>query len=54
MMKTEYFEISKIFLQFSYKVPKCENFHRTDFFLFYTIKLLWVCDFRAKIKNLKF
>ncbi len=24
------------------KVPKCENFHRTDFFYFYTIKPLWV------------
>jgi hypothetical protein len=36
------------------KVPKCENFHRTDFFYFYTIKPLWVGDFRAKIKNSKF
>jgi hypothetical protein len=36
------------------KVPKCENFHRTDFFYFYTIKPLWVGDFRAKIKNLNF
>jgi hypothetical protein len=36
------------------KVPKCENFHRTDFFDFFTIKPLWVGDFRAKIKNLKF
>ncbi len=36
------------------KVPKCENFHRTDFFYFFTIKPLWVCDFRAKIKNKKF
>ncbi len=33
------------------KVPKCENFHRTDFFYFLTIKPLWVGDFRAKIKN---
>jgi hypothetical protein len=33
------------------KVPKCENFHRTDFFDFYTMKPLWVGDFRAKIKN---
>jgi hypothetical protein len=23
------------------KVPKCENFHRTDFFYFYTIKSLY-------------
>jgi hypothetical protein len=36
------------------KVPKCENFHRTDFFDFFTIKPLWVGDFRAKIKNEKF
>ncbi len=36
------------------KVPKCENFHRTDFFDFFTIKPLWVGDFRAKIKNSKF
>jgi hypothetical protein len=36
------------------KVSKCENFHRTDFFYFYTIKPLWVGDFRAKIKNSKF
>ncbi len=36
------------------KVPKCENFHRTDFFYFFTIKPLWVGDFRAKIKNSKF
>ncbi len=39
------------------KVPKCENFHRTDFFYFYTIKPLWVGDFRVKrvkIKNSKF
>jgi hypothetical protein len=33
------------------KVPKCENFHHTDFFYFYTIKPPWVGDFRAKIKN---
>jgi hypothetical protein len=33
------------------KVPKCENFHRTDSFYFFTIKPLWVGDFRAKIKN---
>ncbi len=33
------------------KVPKCENFHRTDFFYFFTIKPPWVGDFRAKIKN---
>ena len=33
------------------KVPKCENFHRTDFFDFFTIKPLWVGDFRAQIKN---
>jgi hypothetical protein len=33
------------------KVPKCENFHRTDFFDFFTIKPLWVGGFRAKIKN---
>jgi hypothetical protein len=32
------------------KVPKCENFHRTDFFYFFTIKPLWVGDFRAKLK----
>jgi hypothetical protein len=38
----------------SLKVPKCENFHRTDFFYFFTIKPLWVGDFRAKIKNEKF
>ena len=31
-------------------MPKCENFHRTDFFNFFTIKPLWVGDFRAKIK----
>jgi hypothetical protein len=31
------------------KVPKCENFHRADFFDFFTIKPLWVGDFRAKI-----
>jgi hypothetical protein len=36
------------------KVPKCENFHRTDFFYFFTIEPLWVGDFRAKIKNSKF
>ncbi len=36
------------------KVPKWENFHLTDFFYFYTIKPLWVGDFRAKIKNSKF
>jgi hypothetical protein len=36
------------------KVHKCENFHRTDYFYFYTIKPLWVGDFRAKIKKLKF
>jgi len=36
------------------KVPKCENFHRTDFFDFFTIKPLRVGDFRAKIKNSKF
>jgi hypothetical protein len=36
------------------KVPKCENFHCTDFFYCYTIKPLWVGDFRAKIKNSKF
>ncbi len=36
------------------KVPKYENFHRTDFFYFYTIKPLWVGDFRAKIKNSKY
>ncbi len=35
------------------KVPKCENFDRTDFFYFYTIKPLWVGDFRAKIKKFK-
>jgi hypothetical protein len=35
------------------KVPKCENFHRTDSFYFFTIKPLWVGDFRAKIKNSK-
>ncbi len=34
-------------------MPKCENFYRTDFFYFYTIKPLWVGDFRAKIKNSK-
>ncbi len=33
------------------KVPKCENFHRADSFYFFTIKPLWVGDFRAKIKN---
>ncbi len=33
------------------KVPKCENFHHTDFFYLYTIKPLWVGDFRAKIKK---
>jgi hypothetical protein len=31
----------------------CENFHRTDFFYFYTIKPLWEGDFRAKIKKFK-
>jgi hypothetical protein len=36
------------------KVPKCENLHSTDFFYFYTIKPLWVGDFRAKIKNSTF
>ncbi len=36
------------------KVPKCENFHRTYFIYFYTIKPLWVGDFRVKIKNSKF
>jgi hypothetical protein len=35
-------------------VPKCENFHRTDSFYFYTIKPLWVGDFRAKIKSSNF
>jgi hypothetical protein len=35
------------------KVPKCENLHRTDFFYFYTIKPLWVGDFRAKNKKIK-
>jgi hypothetical protein len=35
------------------KVPKCENFHRTDFFYFYTIKPLWVGDFRVKNKKFK-
>ncbi len=35
------------------KVPKCENFHRTDFLDFFTIKPLWVGHFRAKIKNKK-
>jgi hypothetical protein len=34
-------------------VPKCENFHRKDFFDFFTIKPLWVGDFRAKKKKLK-
>ncbi len=34
-----------------FKVPKCEKFHPTDFFYFFTIKPLWVGDFRAKIKN---
>ncbi len=33
------------------KVPKCENFHRTDFLDFFTIKPLWVGHFRGKIKN---
>ena len=33
------------------KVPKCENFHRTDFFYFFAINPLRVGDFRAKIKN---
>ena len=33
-------------------MPKCENFHRTDFFYFFTIKPLWVGDFRAKIKKI--
>ena len=28
------------FFSLSLKVPKCENFHRTDFFYFYTIKPL--------------
>jgi hypothetical protein len=42
-------EVISIYL----KVPKCENFHRTDFFYFYTIKPLWVRDFRAKIKKFK-
>jgi hypothetical protein len=36
------------------KGAKCENFHRTVFLNFYTIKPLWVGDFRAKIKNSKF
>jgi hypothetical protein len=36
------------------QVPKCENFHHTDFFKFYTIKPLWVGDFRAKIEKFKF
>jgi hypothetical protein len=40
-------QLSAVYL----KVPKCENFHRTDFFYFFTIKPLWVGDFRAKIKN---
>ncbi len=34
-------------------MPKCENFHRTDFFYFFTIKPLWVGDFRAKMKKFK-
>ncbi len=34
-------------------MPKCKKFHRTDFFYFYTIKPLWVGDFRAKIKKIK-
>jgi hypothetical protein len=33
------------------KVPKCENFHLTDFFNFFTRKSLWEGDFRAKVKN---
>ncbi len=33
------------------KVLKCENFHRMHFLYFYTIKPIWVGDFRAKIKN---
>jgi hypothetical protein len=36
------------------KVPKCENFHRTDFFYFFTIKPIEVGNFRAKNKNSKF
>jgi hypothetical protein len=31
----------------------CENFHRKDFFYFFTIKPLWVGDYRAKIKKIK-
>ncbi len=53
MFKNEKCRVSKIFL-FFLKVPKCENFHRTDFFYFYTIKPLWVGDFRVKIQNSKF
>jgi hypothetical protein len=40
-------------LFFNLKVLKCENFHLTDFFYFYTKKSLWIGDFRAKIKNSK-
>ena len=34
-------------------MPKCKNFHRTNFFYFFTIKPQWVGDLRAKIKKLK-
>jgi hypothetical protein len=40
--------------RWSLKVPKCENFHCTDFFYFFTIKPLWVGDFIAKMKISKF
>ncbi len=57
IIKIAYFVFFKVYQPPSVlkmlKVPKCENFHRTDFFYFYTIKPLWVGDFRAKIKKLK-
>jgi len=35
------------------KVPKCEIFNLLDFHDFYTLKPLWLGDFRAVIKNSK-
>ena len=35
---------------FCLKVPKCENFHRTDFFNFFIIKPLWWATLGQKLK----
>ncbi len=47
-------KVARVPLGRGLKVPKCENFHLTDFFYFFTIKSLWVGNFRAKIKILIF